>query len=252
MKRRPISLRIGTVSGLVVLGVLVLVIYLLIRSNSPRSITVIIGTWHWDVESNSQGAYNGLSDFWWEQVDDTHRYLVPQNGAAARLVGGTKFDAIDESFVKRQELFPGMISGSDNVGALKPGTVVVFKTAEGHYGKLQVIRYRSINDFPFPDVTQLSRPWRDLVLGTPSPLTTAPAGPPGRVIFANNPGNTSLAVKPNRNENRVLEAFSNIKQYLMRNRKRLRNFHLEVGWVLFDRESNKVSPPDAAHDRVVE
>src|SRR5439155_7035723 len=127
-----------------------------------------------------------------------------------------------------------MISGADNFGALKPGTVVVFKTAEGHYGKLQVIRYRSIDDFPFPDVTQLARPWRDLVLGTQSQWTTVPAGPPQRVIFVNNPGNTSLAVKPNRNENRVLEAFSTIKRYLVRNRRRLRHFHLEVKWDLFE------------------
>src|SRR5439155_15807119 len=99
----------------------------------------------------------GHSDFWWEQVDETHRYLVPQNGATARLVRGINFDHIDESFIKRQDLFPGMISGADNFGALKPGTVVVFKTAEGHYGKLQVIRYRPVDDFAFPEATHLSQ-----------------------------------------------------------------------------------------------
>jgi len=99
MKQRPPSFLIRIVSGLVLLALL---LFLLIRSSSPHSTTVIIGTWHWDVESNTQGAYNGLSDFWWEQVDGTHRYLVPQNGAAARLVSSIKFDRIDESFVKRQ------------------------------------------------------------------------------------------------------------------------------------------------------
>ena len=88
--------RLKILSGLVVLALL---LFVLIWSHFRPSTTVILGTRHWDVESNSQGAYNSHSDFWWEQVNETTRYLVPQNGATARLVGGIDFHDVDASFV---------------------------------------------------------------------------------------------------------------------------------------------------------
>ena len=256
--------RIRILCGLVVLALLLL---LLMRSNFRHSTTVILGTRHWDVESNSQGAYTGLSDFWWEQVNETTRYLVPQNGATASVVGGIHFDDIDAFSAQHQALFPGMIPGADKGGALKPGTVVVFKTAEGHYGKLQVIRYRPLDDFAVPAATQLSKVWPKFASGKQGAAWQPLAGPPPGVVFVRNPTNTGLAGNPsiilvrnppnitapagnpNQNGNRFLEMFYRIKRYFVRERRRLANYHLEVKWVLFDRESNTVPAPNAAPDK---
>ena len=52
---------------------------------------LIMGTCTYDLDYGSQGKM-GMSkvDFWWEQVDQKIRYLVPQNGAMFALVG--RFD----------------------------------------------------------------------------------------------------------------------------------------------------------------
>ena len=52
--------------------------------------TTVKGTYRFDLDAN-QKEKNGF-DFWWEQVDNQQRYLVPQNGAAFNIFKQTKFD----------------------------------------------------------------------------------------------------------------------------------------------------------------
>lgn len=101
--------------------------------------TIINGTWTWDVETNSLGS--GQTDFWWQQETSTVRSLVPSNGALAALETIEAFENIDLSFVQNASLFSTQLSGSDVDPELVPGSVVLFRTAEGRYGKLQVIEY---------------------------------------------------------------------------------------------------------------
>ena len=129
--------------------------------------TVILGTWKWDVETNKQ-ASSDISDFWWEQITDTERYLVPENGAEAKLIPNGNFDTIDPAFIDKQTLSTDKISGADKGGVLVPGTVVVFRTVEGNLGKMQVERYRALHDFTFQEAEYLSEGWKSFVLKKPN------------------------------------------------------------------------------------
>ncbi|MCP4258896.1 MAG: hypothetical protein GY774_15545 [Planctomycetes bacterium] len=134
---------------------------------SAYSRTVILGTYAWDVEADQQVS-SDFVDFWWEQVTDTERYLVPKNGATAKLVPDSDFGKIDPVFIKEQDLSIEKISGSDEGGLLTPGAVVVFRTAEGNLGKLQVEKYRALHDFSFSEATYLSEQWKSAVLKKPN------------------------------------------------------------------------------------
>jgi|PlaIllAssembly_1097288.scaffolds.fasta_scaffold25261_3 hypothetical protein len=135
---------------------------------SSVTTTVILGTFTWDVESNTQGD-SGISDFWWNQATDTERYLTVMNGAKWKLISNRNFDRIDKAFIQAQELDQEQLSGSDENGVLNPGTIIVFRTAEGNFGKMQVEGYRAMQDFSFPEAdAYLDSEWRDMVLNRPN------------------------------------------------------------------------------------
>lgn len=129
--------------------------------------TVIIGTHYWDLESDRQDKEE-KADFWWEQVNDKARFLVPKNGAKLKLLPGADFDKIDLPFIQAQDLTERSLSGSDEKADLTPGTVVVFKTGEGNFGKLQVVKYRALHDFTFPEAIYIEQKWKDFVLKKPN------------------------------------------------------------------------------------
>lgn len=112
--------------------------------------TVLLGTCTWDVESNVQKGTKGV-DFKWEGPGKNERWLAPYNGSAAKSISGKEFDSIDETFVAKQELDPSGIWGTDGTGTLGPGAVIVFRTAEGNFGKLKIDRYWPLHDFSFPE-----------------------------------------------------------------------------------------------------
>ena len=135
---------------------------------SPEiTVTVILGTWSWDAESNKQGLFDE-TDFFWRQVTEKERYLEPVNGAKAKLISDSDFDKIDPDFIKRQNLSEERISGSNQGGRLSPGAIVMFKTAEGNLGKLQIEKYRALHDFSFPEAKYLSEDWKSFALGKPN------------------------------------------------------------------------------------
>ena len=205
-------MRKSWIAFLVVLTISLALFFALRRDNrGAYSTAVLPGTWTWDVDSNSFGG-DGQSDFWWEQVYETNRYLVPQNGAVAAVVSGRRFEAVDERFTRQQHLSSARISGSDRAADLSPGTVVVFRTSQGRYGKLQVIRYRAIDDFRFPEASHLSPPWRDFA------TTKFKLKPPGG--------------------NRMQEIVFQVKRFFRRDFPR--RYHLEIRWQLFANGSNDV------------
>jgi hypothetical protein len=128
--------------------------------------TVILGTWFWDVESNTQGK-SKTADFWWSQTTATERYLIPANGTKLKMIKNLDFDMIDEAFIRPQELYQVRFSGSDKNGVLNPGTILIFRTAEGNFGKLQVEKYRALHDFSFPEAAYLEESWRDMSMKKP-------------------------------------------------------------------------------------
>ncbi|MFC1907135.1 hypothetical protein ACFLW8_03510 [Chloroflexota bacterium] len=130
-------------------------------------ITVILGTAGWDVETNKLVSRD-MADFWWQQVTGTERYLVPENRAKAKLIQNGDFDKIDPAFIKGQNLSEERISGSDQGGLLSPGAIVVFETAEGNLGKLQIEKYRASHDFSFPEAAYLPEGWKKFALEKPN------------------------------------------------------------------------------------
>ena len=119
--------------------------------------TVIPGNAGWDVETDSLDLHlrAPTTDFWWEQISPTQRYLTPVNETQAAVVRSRSFEEIGPKFLSHWRLPNEKISGSDENGVLDPGAVVVFRTADGTLGKLQVVGYRCLHDFSFPAVSDL-------------------------------------------------------------------------------------------------
>ena len=83
-------------------------------------------------------------------VSEKERYLTPTHGGAAAVVKGKTYEQIDAAFVDRQRMRTKKIDAGDKAGVLDPGTIIVFRTADGTLGKLQVVGYRRLHDLSFP------------------------------------------------------------------------------------------------------
>jgi hypothetical protein len=131
--------------------------------------TILPGNFGWDAETNGIVDPLGVSvaDFWWEMVSEKERYLTPAQGAAAALVKGKPYEQIDAAFVNRQRLRTRKIDAGDKAGVLEPGTIVVFRTADGALGKLQVVGYRRLHDLSFPQATAYRDTWKTAVSQRP-------------------------------------------------------------------------------------
>lgn len=136
----------------------------------PVTVTVIPGTAIWDVDRNRfpTEVSDPSGDFKWGHADATQRYLEPRNGALAAAVPWTKLDDIDLEFVKGANLSADRILDSDQNNALGVGMVVVFRTAEGRFGALEVVRYRPLHDLSFPAVSNLDEKTKKLVMDSPN------------------------------------------------------------------------------------
>jgi hypothetical protein len=158
---------------MVPIGILGAAIYLSAQAEpqnnqiSSCKTTVILGTCGWDVESGNKASSIDTMDFWWVP-GDTERYLVPTNGAQAKLVSGADFGKITPGFIEQQSLSPEKISGSNNGGVLTPGAIVVFKTRKGNLGKFQVEKYRAMHDFSFPEAAQIPERAKSFLLKKPN------------------------------------------------------------------------------------
>ena len=126
--------------------------------------TVVLGTWTWKVEEGTLGAKGG--DFWWEQVNDRERYLVPRGGAGWAVLSAKEFERVTRDDLAKAAYAADRLSGA----VLVPGTVVAVRTADGKLAKLKVVRYRELHDFTFPEASHLSPAWRALVLQKPNTL----------------------------------------------------------------------------------
>jgi hypothetical protein len=130
--------------------------------------TVILGTWTWDVDTDTQGGADG--DFKLRHVNTSigEKTLEPKNGTTAVQVYGLEFDDITEAYVQAQPLTGDAIDASNVGGTLTVGSIVVFKTSAGAYGKLRVVRYRESQDFTFDEVSLLSQSIRDFFAANPN------------------------------------------------------------------------------------
>ncbi len=119
------------------------------ESTNANRIT-LLGTFTWDVESGRLGGSDNKTDFWFEKIDSKTSNLIPRNGTTVEVTKKS-FASLDKAYMKTFPIFrDGKVSNSD----IKVGTVVMFKTAEGHYGKLRIVGFKSSHDFNFKEARE--------------------------------------------------------------------------------------------------
>jgi hypothetical protein len=132
-------------------------------STTPSKQITILGTYNWDVESGKLGS-SKTSDFWYRRIDSNSGHLVAKNAATIEVVD-LEYSAISkEDITSRPVLRDGRIAPHN----LKVGTVAIFKTAEGNYGKLRIKGFRALHDFSFKEAQDLTQQWRAFVLKKPN------------------------------------------------------------------------------------
>jgi len=106
-----------------------------------KGTTTLKGIWTFDFEAGVAGPSTG-ADVWWEQVDNTVRFLVPQSGAMLAHMGKPNFEAVSLQTLQSQPYTANPINGSDNASnQLTPGTVIAVKTNTGRYSKVKIDSY---------------------------------------------------------------------------------------------------------------
>jgi hypothetical protein len=102
----------------------------------------IKGTTSFDLETGKPAAPS-VADVWWQQIDATTRYLVPQNGAALYNVGVTNLESITLADLQTAPYSAVRIRGTRTApsGTIGVDSVVDVRTRHGDYAKLQINTY---------------------------------------------------------------------------------------------------------------
>jgi ubiquinone/menaquinone biosynthesis C-methylase UbiE len=124
--------------------------------------TVLLGTFAWDVETNTQSG-KARFDVHWEQVGRGVQNLVPLSGAVVALLGAVPFDSMSADAVRGVKYLGDPVPGA----SLTPGAVVAIRTAEGNFAKVQVIGFRALHDFSFESATLYPQERRARILARP-------------------------------------------------------------------------------------
>jgi len=135
-----------------------------INVSSNSKYVTLLGTYTWDVESGKLGGSDSNVDFWLEKIDAVTTNLMPRNGTTVEVTKKS-FASLDKAYLQQFPIFrDGRVSNSD----IKIGTVVMFKTAEGTYGKLRIVGFKSSHDFNFKEAKEyLSDSYKKYSMGKP-------------------------------------------------------------------------------------
>ncbi len=126
---------------------------------------VMPGSHCWDVD-NERFDKRDTADFFWTFDTKNNGCFRTVNSAKMAMVKNCFFDKIDLSIVCAQNLIEGRVYTVKN-GLTQPGTVIVFQTAEGKYGKLEILGFRSSHDFAFKEAANLPDKWKKFALKKP-------------------------------------------------------------------------------------
>lgn len=125
--------------------------------------TVIMGTWNWDIETNSQGPSPTL-DVWWQQVNKVDQFLVPKFRTSMAVIKDKSYELVDVDDLFGAEFAKRPIRNT----LLTPGTVLAMKTTEGNFAKIKVIGYRDLHDFSFVDARFARESWKYFIWNSPN------------------------------------------------------------------------------------
>ena len=155
------SMKHKAIISLLMAGVLSIFSFSIISSaaESGPMQTVILGTYAWDFEKNAFSKDEN-SDFLWDH-DYNEQALRAVNGAAMAVMPVRSFGRIDLDYAGKQEFSKKDLTMTAVRNQVVPGMVLVFRTAEGHYGKMEIIGFRSSHDFNFPEAANLSQKVKD-------------------------------------------------------------------------------------------
>lgn len=113
-------------------------------SDPPRAVhtsgdATIKGTWNFDFDSGTGGgnipyAPGAVNDVWWERITATQSKLVPRNGARFAVLGIENFGAVSWEQASTTTLSNAEILDTN----LNVGTVIVYITNAGRYGKFRI------------------------------------------------------------------------------------------------------------------
>jgi hypothetical protein len=84
-----------------------------------------------------------VADIWWQQIDATHRYLVPENGAGLHNLGITDLASVTLQSLQSETYSAVRIRGTASApqGTIGLNSVVAVRTRSGRYAKLRVDSY---------------------------------------------------------------------------------------------------------------
>lgn len=127
--------------------------------------TVIMGTWMWDIELNSQ-ARSPNADVWWQQANDVDQYLVPVCNSRMALLSDIDYDSLTASDLRRVRFSRARILNDHIV----PGAILALRTNEGNLAKIRVIGYRQMHDMSFDDARFAWPGWSSYLVSRPNKL----------------------------------------------------------------------------------
>jgi hypothetical protein len=105
-------------------------------------VTVLHGTYTFDLDTGTEGGTGGAEDIWWEQETDVARQMVPQNGAGIVNLGVTDFTALPVAALQSLAYGPDPIPANDDPSnQLTDGDVFAVQTTSGNFAKVLVQSY---------------------------------------------------------------------------------------------------------------
>jgi len=127
--------------------------------------TVLLGTYSWDVDTNSLGVDDGSDDIQLGHDDSTHFRIYATDKSVFAQAKNISYADIDKDYVKNAKLSLATLNQDD----LVVGAIVVFKTNSEHYGKFIIEGFSSSHDFDSPEGQKyLRESWKEYSLKKPA------------------------------------------------------------------------------------
>ena len=105
-------------------------------------ITILKGTFIFDLETGTQGGLGPAGDIFWEQQTTIKRRMTPRNAANIVNLGVVNFNAINATTLQSLTYGTTPIPGNnDATNQLVNGNVFAVRTSLGNYAKVKVINY---------------------------------------------------------------------------------------------------------------
>ena len=128
--------------------------------------TVLLGTYMWDIESDSFPSYPlkyndpKKADIWWHQIDNTIQEFYAKNGAAFADVSDRSFWALTPEDLQKLQYSGKPIPNTK----LEIEAVIAMRTSDGNSAKLRITGHRALHDFSFKEAEILREEWKAFVL----------------------------------------------------------------------------------------